>query len=136
MLNSTYKFYLAFENAICDDYVTEKLFDIISNNYIVPIVYGGADYLRLVPPNSYINANDFEDVADLVSHLNYLDKNPLEYMKYFWWKKHYKVINSHPFCELCEKLNEPNVIEKRQTYRSIKQWWFNGVCRKKGKIKF
>ncbi|EFX60364.1 hypothetical protein DAPPUDRAFT_19438, partial [Daphnia pulex] len=58
MLRAEYKFYLAFENSWCPDYVTEKfirpfLYD------AVPIVLGGADYNQFAPSNSYINAMDF-----------------------------------------------------------------------------
>ena len=35
-----FKFYLAFENALCDDYVTEKFFNIIFNIPTVPVVMG------------------------------------------------------------------------------------------------
>lgn len=45
MLKSEYYFYLAFENSVCPDYVTEKVLYPL-NNYAVPIVYGGADYSR------------------------------------------------------------------------------------------
>ena len=40
-----YKFYLAFENSICRDYVTEKFFQRMKQG-IVPVVFGGADYSR------------------------------------------------------------------------------------------
>ncbi len=36
---STHKFYLAFENSICKDYVTEKFFTRMG--HMVPIVMGG-----------------------------------------------------------------------------------------------
>ncbi len=43
MLERKYKFYLSFENSMCDDYVTEKFFLVMDHN-IVPVVYGKANY--------------------------------------------------------------------------------------------
>lgn len=40
-----YYFYFAFENAISEDYVTEKILNAV-NHYAVPVVFGGADYTR------------------------------------------------------------------------------------------
>lgn len=45
MLERNYYFYLAFENSIAEDYVTEKLLHALQH-YTVPIVYGGANYTR------------------------------------------------------------------------------------------
>lgn len=45
MLEYDYYFYLAFENSLCEDYVTEKVLT-ATKHYTVPIVYGGADYNR------------------------------------------------------------------------------------------
>ena len=39
-----YKFYLAFENSLCQDYITEKFFQ-AANAGVVPIVYGGISNL-------------------------------------------------------------------------------------------
>lgn len=44
-LDKTYYFYLAFENAISEDYVTERIVYALKYN-TVPIVYGGANYSR------------------------------------------------------------------------------------------
>lgn len=52
-IENEYKFYLAFENSICIDYVTEKFFIIVKHD-VVPIIYGGADYIKIAPSNSYI----------------------------------------------------------------------------------
>ena len=40
MLENNYKFYISFENSLCSDYVTEKLFRTMSLD-IVPVVKGG-----------------------------------------------------------------------------------------------
>jgi alpha-1,3-fucosyltransferase len=50
-LNATHRFYLAFENDLCEDYVTEKLFKVM-DEVIIPVVYGGANYSRFLPPKS------------------------------------------------------------------------------------
>ena len=34
LVNRKYKFYLSFENAICDDYVTEKAFNALKLNTV------------------------------------------------------------------------------------------------------
>lgn len=46
-LEKNYYFYFAFENAISEDYVTEKILYAL-DHYTVPVVYGGADYSRQV----------------------------------------------------------------------------------------
>ena len=35
-----YKFYLSFENALCQDYITEKFF-LALHSGVIPIAYGG-----------------------------------------------------------------------------------------------
>lgn len=45
ILRKEYFFYLAFENSVQVDYVTEKVLRPMQND-VVPIVYGGADYSR------------------------------------------------------------------------------------------
>lgn len=47
VVESDYYFYLAFENSLCEDYVTEKILTALKH-YAVPVVYGGADYSRYV----------------------------------------------------------------------------------------
>lgn len=47
VLDKTYYFYLAFEDAVSPDYVTPTLLHAL-NHDVVPIVYGGADYSRYV----------------------------------------------------------------------------------------
>jgi alpha-1,3-fucosyltransferase len=110
MIESTYKFYLSFENAICPDYVTEKFFKILAHD-IIPIVYGGVDYAQYAPPHSYIDARKFKP-EELAAYLKLLDANDTLYNEYFWWKDYYDVeysiedMSRHGFCDLCQKLHE------------------------------
>lgn len=47
VVETDYYFYLAFENSLCEDYVTEKVLT-ATKHFAVPIVYGGANYTRYV----------------------------------------------------------------------------------------
>ena len=67
-----YMFYLSFENSLCDQYVTEKLWQWLKKD-IVPVVMGQHNYSAIVPPHSVINAMDFPEPKDLASHLR--DRN-------------------------------------------------------------
>lgn len=139
MLDTDYKFYFSFENSLCIDYVTEKLFLYMSYD-IVPVVYGGGDYSQYAPPHSYINVNDFETTDDLAKYLIFLNDNPEEYIKYFWWKKHYRLSKLRPFvmCDLCEKLNDPYYTRTEHVYRDVNKspWSSNTSCNIKPKIRF
>ena len=42
-VTSKYKFYFAFENSVCEDYISEKFFSILIYN-IIPVVYGRGKY--------------------------------------------------------------------------------------------
>lgn len=55
ILKNKYFFYLAFENSMSDDYVTEKVLT-ATKNLAVPVVYGGANYTRYVLIQSAISA--------------------------------------------------------------------------------
>ena len=123
-LLENYKFYLAAENSLCPDYVTEKFYRALMND-VVPIVYGGADYTDYAPPHSFINVADFKTPKDLADYLALLDKNDALYMEYFQWKKHYAVVRSpmKGWCDLCAKLNEPGQETKSKSYADVADWW-------------
>ena len=63
-MEQNYKFYLSFENSVCDDYVTEKFFNILDYN-VIPVTYSGANFSAIAPPQSYINTLDFASVSKL-----------------------------------------------------------------------
>ena len=99
---SKYKFYLAFENDFCHDYVTEKYWERLEQD-VVPVVMG-SNYDGLVMAGSYIDANDFGSIQELADYLLYLDKNDDEYNKYFAYKRK-GVPEGSLYCRICEKLN-------------------------------
>ncbi|XP_052270769.1 4-galactosyl-N-acetylglucosaminide 3-alpha-L-fucosyltransferase FUT6-like isoform X2 [Dreissena polymorpha] len=77
---SHYFFYFSFENSICEDYVTEKLF--AHYNYdVIQVVRGGADYKRLLPENSYIDSANFDSPAKMVEYLKTLAGNKTKYVE-------------------------------------------------------
>lgn len=139
MLSTDYKFYLSFENSLCKDYVTEKIYRPLTQ-YVIPIVFNGGNTSLYAPPKSYINANDFSNVDDLVKYMKYLMENPKEYIKYFWWKKHY-YIKSHPvyqytLCELCKKLHNKTFMHTQHLYADIQSWYSDKMCNQNAHIKF
>uniref|UniRef100_A0A915L1N2 Fucosyltransferase n=1 Tax=Romanomermis culicivorax TaxID=13658 RepID=A0A915L1N2_ROMCU len=109
MIENDYKFYLSFENSLCMDYVTEKLFTRLKQT-IVPIILSRRFYENIdLPPKSVIVADEFCTVKDLADFLTYLDKNMTAYLEYFDWKYEYEatddyvcpVMKNCAFCGLC-----------------------------------
>ncbi|XP_055350299.1 alpha-(1,3)-fucosyltransferase C-like isoform X2 [Paramacrobiotus metropolitanus] len=129
-----YKFYLAFENSICKDYVTEKV-NRAYNNGAVPVVYGGANYSALFPPHSFINVLDFDSPKALADYLVFLSTNTTEYRKYFEWRMSAVTarlaveFTEISWCRLCAILNTRQ--PQRRISTSVGQWWHGqGWCRK------
>lgn len=89
-----YKFRLAFENCLCDDYITEKFWNIYDYDRLfdvnlINIVRGAKDeqYRSVVPfKKFYINADWFESPEKLANFLIYLNQNDTAYLEFFKWK--------------------------------------------------
>ena len=84
-----YKFILTLENAICRDYVTEKLWQALHVGSIP--IYLGAPNIRdhLPQTNTVILVSDFRNVATLAERINFLDGNDVEYKKMLQHKAQY-----------------------------------------------
>eukprot|EP00062_Callorhinchus_milii_P001575 gi/632936830/ref/XP_007896257.1/ PREDICTED: alpha-(1,3)-fucosyltransferase 11 [Callorhinchus milii] len=84
---ANYKFHIAMENAICDDYMTEKLWRPMHLGS-VPI-YRGSPVVQDWMPNdhSIILIDSFPSPKDLADFINYLDQNDEEYLKYLEYKQ-------------------------------------------------
>lgn len=126
-----YKFYLAFENSNCREYVTEKLWWNAYHKEVVPVVMGASkqEYARLAPPHSFIHVEDFRDPQDLARYLLYLDGNASAYNEYFAWKRKYVVRNEHGYfgspslhlCRMCEAVNRLQGTTK--VYNNLESFW-------------
>ena len=123
ILRKDYLFYLAMENSICHDYVTEKFYRGLRTD-TVPIVFGGVHYSRFAPPHSYINAFDYDSPKELADYLIKLSNNRRLYAHYFEWKRHFKIVYNpvDAWCKLCEKLNDADQPVK--VYEDLSKWWY------------
>ncbi|KAL4241047.1 Alpha-(1 3)-fucosyltransferase 11 [Mactra antiquata] len=93
-LQAKYKFSFAMENAVCDDYITEKFWRPLHIGS-VPIIYGSPKIRDFLPDeHSAILVTDFESPKQLAEYLKYLNENDEEYNKYLEWK-HTGVTNKY-----------------------------------------
>ena len=125
-----HKFYLAFENGNCEEYITEKYWENAIGNDIVPIVMGGADYKALAIPNSYIDVEDFASPKHLADYLLYLDTNDTAYKEYFSWKKLYRRVAPNRACTLCEQLHNKSLLTSPRVYKSMARFWNRRQCKR------
>lgn len=117
----SYKFYISLENSICNDYVTEKYWDVPFDHDAVPIVLGLKFFKELAIPGSYIDATAFPDLNSLVKYLKYLDGNDTAYNEYFKWRQLYHTANLEPWpCRLCRMLHDDSLPAK--SYKRFDQF--------------
>ena len=113
------KFYFAFENSNCSDYVTEKF----SNSlfyYAIPIVNGWRESYEKQLPGSFIHAADFYSPVQLGEYLSRLLAKKAELLSYHKWRLRYDVIREDNLsmfnllsCKVCEKVHKTREINKK-----------------------
>ncbi|XP_045199089.1 alpha-(1,3)-fucosyltransferase fut-5-like [Mercenaria mercenaria] len=123
----SYKYYLAFENSFCEDYISEKFFQHFNLSWII-VVRGGANYKRLLPKNTYINTADFSNISILADYLLTLGNDKERYVEFLRNKDKYVSIRWHANrnCEICRRLN--NLSKYRKTYTSLGEYLTGGQC--------
>ena len=90
-LVNQYKYLLAFENSLCDDYITEKFWQFYHANIlfkanIIPVVRGArrSQYEKAVQnTQSFIHADDFKSAKDLAEYLLHVGSDFNEYKNIF-----------------------------------------------------
>jgi len=111
-----YKFVIAFENAICDDYVTEKLWRTLAIGSI-PIYMGAPNVQSLLPNDkSAVLVQDYASPAELAAHIKKINSNDSEYGSYLQHKKVFNRGNS-----LIRNKNLVDMVAKRRWGVSRKQ---------------
>ena len=127
-----YRYLLAFENAVCDWYISEKIGRAL-NHGILPIALGPLihHYNKLLPEGSFLHVDNFTSPHELAKHISKLDANHTLYDSYFAWRVHYELksqplqndkdILQHVWCEICKRLwRVPHV---QDTFYNISQFW-------------
>ncbi|XP_036412133.1 3-galactosyl-N-acetylglucosaminide 4-alpha-L-fucosyltransferase FUT3-like [Colossoma macropomum] len=125
---SSYKFYLAFENSLHTDYITEKLWRNALQTGAVPVVLGPSreNYERFLPPDAFIHVHDFKSPRALAAYLMYLDQNPAQYRRYLAWRQDYSVhvtsFWAEHYCAACQAVQASRKQQKTVKHLEI---WFN-----------
>ena len=123
-----YKFYLAFENARCEDYITEKVFYNALAHGSIPIVLGASvsNCQRLLPPKSFIHVEHFKDLQELSHELNSASRTLQIFRNYHQWRADFRLITwpsnyyiDDRFCDLCMKLH---LDQQAKTYSNFPSW--------------
>lgn len=127
-----YMFYFAFENSLCEDYITEKFFARFDCNIIL-VTYGGADYNNLLPKGTYINAANFKNATYLAKFLLNLAADNNRYMQMLKVKDKYSATENlelswrYGMCELCDRVN--NINKYRRTHFFLSTFLNKSQCR-------
>ena len=121
-------FYLAFENSLSKDYITEKLWRNAYQGGVVPVVMGAplGDYKAVLPPNSFIHVDEFASIKDLGEYLQQLAEDKKRYSEYFTWKRQWKVKLYTDWRErLCKICSQYNSLPQQKVYTDLEAWVYN-----------
>jgi alpha-1,3-fucosyltransferase len=127
-----YKFYLAFENTICTDYLTEKTYRNALDKGIVPVILSGTNLSNpfIIPPGSYIDATKFSTALELAEYLKKVGSDPSLYNKFFEWRNHWNIKISDvttSSCRICQKIHMKSLINK--SLPDNMSWFSRSDCR-------
>nr|XP_022310018.1 glycoprotein 3-alpha-L-fucosyltransferase A-like isoform X3 [Crassostrea virginica] len=120
-VSRVYKFYFSFENTICTDYTTEKLFNLyLYDLEIIPVVNGPANAADYLPKGTFVNALEFPSAIELAKKLLESGSNEEQYTQFLKGKYNYYdagkgVVFSEATCQFCNKLGN-NYTTNSQHY--------------------
>uniref|UniRef100_A0A183CNR7 Fucosyltransferase n=1 Tax=Globodera pallida TaxID=36090 RepID=A0A183CNR7_GLOPA len=128
-------FYMAFENAVCPQYVTEKFWNAL-HHLVVPVVLSRSVLNGTgIPDDVYIAADDFGSAEGLAEHLKTLQMDTAKFLSYFNWTKKYRKHWEHneptALCQLCEIAHKQLRKDEFSTYTvQMDKFWTKKECQK------
>ncbi|XP_045216144.2 4-galactosyl-N-acetylglucosaminide 3-alpha-L-fucosyltransferase 9-like isoform X2 [Mercenaria mercenaria] len=124
VISEQYKFYLGFENSLCENYMTEKVFRYYKYD-VITVLRGNTKYQDYLPSGSFIDTANFSSIAALAQYMKDLGENEEKYVSFLKVKDKFTVyerefLYKDALCNLCEKIN--NMDQNRRTYDDIFKW--------------
>ncbi|CAI5442091.1 unnamed protein product [Caenorhabditis angaria] len=127
-----YPFYIAVENTVCNDYITEKFWNRISvpSIPIITLLF----QKRTFPPKSFIAMDDYKNPHEMANHLRALESNSTAYLEYFAWRQ-FGTWTTAPWnapgyrngicrvCELLWKQSDKNATDDLIPEKAIPDVW-------------
>ncbi|XP_041826860.1 alpha-(1,3)-fucosyltransferase 7 isoform X3 [Melanotaenia boesemani] len=118
-------FYLAFENSLAKDYITEKLWNNAYKSGAVPVVLGPpiSDYKAVAPNHSFIHVDEFTSINEMGEFLQQLANDQKRYSEYFTWKQEWKVKIYNDWRErLCKICTQNSSLPQPKVYSDLQAW--------------
>ena len=119
-LHSDYHFYLAWENSLCQDYITEKFWKVLKGDgYYIPVALGGLsteEYNAVAPPNSFLHFYNFSSIEQLGKYMKTLIQDHSAFNRYHDWRSLYDIdLGPSSSCKFCEMANFPTKYKRRNS---------------------
>lgn len=118
-------FYLAFENTISRDYITEKLWRNSYQGGAVPVVLGPPveEYAAVAPPHSFVHTDQFASTKALADYLQQLATDQQRYGHYFSWRRDWnvKLLSDwrERLCRICSRFSR---LAEHRVYTDLHGW--------------
>ncbi|XP_013094601.2 4-galactosyl-N-acetylglucosaminide 3-alpha-L-fucosyltransferase 9-like [Biomphalaria glabrata] len=137
-INAKYKFYLAFENNFCKDYITEKLYKYLDGDMII-IARGYNSYSKVLPSETFINTANYKSPKELAERILYLDTHDEDYLRMLKEKDQYFAVYEEypltyrsmylehryeavPMCQVCQRLW--NLEKYSKSIKELDEWFW------------
>ncbi|XP_063417321.1 4-galactosyl-N-acetylglucosaminide 3-alpha-L-fucosyltransferase 9-like [Mytilus trossulus] len=129
-LSKSYRFYLSFENSLCKDYMSEKIFRMYSDSIdFIPIVRGAPNAKDYLPQKTYISTSDFQSPQKLAAFLKTISRDKTRYISYLKEKHKYLADKKEIFylglCDICYHLN---VKKQKSKTIDLHKWLWKNQC--------
>lgn len=118
-------FYLAFENVISRDYITEKLWRNSYQGGALPVVLGPPleDYNAVAPPQSFVHVDQFPSTRALAEYLQRLAADQQRYRRFFSWRRDWNVKLLTDWRErLCRICSQFTRLAQHRVYADLHGW--------------